>query len=66
MEKAFSGRFDFDGVELRKLEHQVKNKATGTPLVRCMSTFTSLVDITTNDSCIYTSHGAVFALLVST
>ena len=62
MEKAFSGRFVFDGVELRKLEHQVKNKATGTPLVRCMSTCTSL----TNESCIYTSRGAVFALLVST
>ena len=31
--KAFSGRFGFDSLELRKLKRSVKNKATGTPHV---------------------------------
>ena len=33
MTKAFSGRFGFDSLELRKLKRSVKNKAAGTPHV---------------------------------
>lgn len=65
MKKAFSGRFGFDGVELRKLNHQVKNKATGTPhegvaITRAVDggqpEVCSFVDVR---CCIYTSRGAI-------